>query len=144
VLLIPSRFDASLLHSSHSIWGAYAKVQRFEGYLKEVTVDDKGFVAVIGFGVPPHAHDDDPVRGLQCAMVGSSCVDGKLQVMFVCVLLLHHVVSPDLMVTGVTWTTRDETLVNPHNHTRDTVTKFLRQLAAVSLNLVCNDSNDVL
>ena len=45
------------------------------GYLKQLTVDDKGFVAVIGFGVPPHAHDNDPVRGLQCAMVGSNCVN---------------------------------------------------------------------
>jgi len=53
----------------------YCEVQRFVGYLKQLTVDDKGFVAVIGFGVPPHAHDNDPVRGLQCAMVGSNCVN---------------------------------------------------------------------
>lgn len=54
------------------VW-RYREVQRSEGYLKEVTVDDKGFVAVIGFGLPPHAHKDDPLRGLQCAMVGLSC-----------------------------------------------------------------------
>mmetsp|Transcript_9782 Transcript_9782/g.24170 ORF Transcript_9782/g.24170 Transcript_9782/m.24170 type:complete len:1140 (-) Transcript_9782:196-3615(-) len=67
--LDPPQQDSGLLQKIQHVCGIIQReVQRFEGYLKEVTVDDKGFVAVIGFGVPPHAHDDDPVRGLQCAM----------------------------------------------------------------------------
>ena len=43
-------------------------VMRFEGFVKEVTVDDKGMVLVVGFGVPPRLHDNDPERAVRAAL----------------------------------------------------------------------------
>jgi hypothetical protein len=31
-------------------------------------VDDKGSVCILGFGVPPFAHQDDPQRSLETAL----------------------------------------------------------------------------
>ena len=39
-----------------------------EAFVKEFTLDDKGLVVVLGFGVPPNAHEDDALRGLRCAL----------------------------------------------------------------------------
>lgn len=64
----PQADKDSLLQIQNACVIIQREVQTFEGYLKEVTVDDKGFVAVMGFGVPPYAHDNDPERGVLCAM----------------------------------------------------------------------------
>jgi hypothetical protein len=29
---------------------------------------DKGFVVILGFGVPPLAHEDDPIRAIETAL----------------------------------------------------------------------------
>eukprot|EP00002_Diphylleia_rotans_P030805 TRINITY_DN6370_c0_g1_i7.p1 TRINITY_DN6370_c0_g1~~TRINITY_DN6370_c0_g1_i7.p1 ORF type:complete len:1413 (+),score=235.95 TRINITY_DN6370_c0_g1_i7:176-4414(+) len=39
-----------------------------DGFIRQVIVDDKGFVAIVAFGVPGFSHDDDPQRGLESAL----------------------------------------------------------------------------
>ncbi|MGI8550252.1 MAG: AAA family ATPase [Dehalococcoidia bacterium] len=43
-------------------------VDRYEGLIKELIVDDKGAVLVAIFGLPPLAHEDDPSRCVQAAL----------------------------------------------------------------------------
>ncbi|MCK6625260.1 MAG: tetratricopeptide repeat protein [Anaerolineae bacterium] len=43
-------------------------VQRFEGSLNKVAVDDKGTVLLILFGAPPFSHEDDITRAVACAL----------------------------------------------------------------------------
>ncbi len=43
-------------------------VARFDGWLKEITIDDKGTTLVAAFGVPPFSHEDDPDRAVQAAL----------------------------------------------------------------------------
>lgn len=43
-------------------------VSRFEGFLKEVVIDDKGVSLVVIFGLPPFSHEDDSTRGARAAL----------------------------------------------------------------------------
>jgi class 3 adenylate cyclase len=43
-------------------------LQRYEGTVNKLSVDDKGASLVIAFGLPPLAHEDDAVRGAQAAL----------------------------------------------------------------------------
>jgi class 3 adenylate cyclase/tetratricopeptide (TPR) repeat protein len=43
-------------------------IYRLEGALDKVTVDDKGTIMVILFGVPPFTHEDDAQRAVTCAL----------------------------------------------------------------------------
>jgi tetratricopeptide (TPR) repeat protein len=40
----------------------------YEGSINKLSVDDKGVTLVAALGLPPLAHEDDPVRGVQAAM----------------------------------------------------------------------------
>jgi class 3 adenylate cyclase len=42
---------------------------RYEGSLNHIGVDDKGPMLLAAFGLPPLAHEDDAVRGVQAAVV---------------------------------------------------------------------------
>ena len=42
-------------------------LKKYEGGIKEFSVDDKGVVAVTGFGLPPFGHEDDSARGVYAA-----------------------------------------------------------------------------
>jgi class 3 adenylate cyclase/tetratricopeptide (TPR) repeat protein len=42
-------------------------VYRFEGSLNKMSVDDKGVSMLVGFGLPPVAHEDDAARAIGCA-----------------------------------------------------------------------------
>ena len=44
-------------------------VYRFEGSLNKISQDDKGVMIDAAFGLPPLAHGDDPLRGIQSAML---------------------------------------------------------------------------
>src|SRR5215212_3647210 len=44
-------------------------VYRFEGSLNKISQDDKGVMIDAAFGLPPLAHGDDPVRGIQSALM---------------------------------------------------------------------------
>jgi predicted ATPase/class 3 adenylate cyclase len=41
---------------------------RYEGSINRITVDDKGPMLLAALGLPPLAHGDDPVRGVQAAL----------------------------------------------------------------------------
>ncbi len=43
-------------------------LQRFEGTLNKVSVDDKGAAIVAAFGLPPYAHEDDALRAVLAAL----------------------------------------------------------------------------
>jgi class 3 adenylate cyclase len=43
-------------------------LQRYEGSLKQVVVDDKGLTLIAVFGLPPLAHEDDPARAARAAL----------------------------------------------------------------------------
>jgi len=43
-------------------------VYRFEGSLNKISQDDKGIMIDAAFGLPPLAHEDDPLRGIQAGM----------------------------------------------------------------------------
>jgi class 3 adenylate cyclase/tetratricopeptide (TPR) repeat protein len=45
---------------------------RYDGWLKELTVDDKGMTLVAAFGVPPFTHENDPARAVQAALTVQS------------------------------------------------------------------------
>lgn len=44
-------------------------VYRYEGSLNKISQDDKGVVIDAAFGLPPLAHGDDPLRGVQSALM---------------------------------------------------------------------------
>jgi len=44
-------------------------IYRFEGSLNKISQDDKGIVVDAAFGLPPLAHEDDALRGVQAAMM---------------------------------------------------------------------------
>ena len=44
-------------------------VYRFEGSINKISQDDKGVMIDAAFGLPPLTHSDDPLRGIQSALV---------------------------------------------------------------------------
>ncbi len=43
-------------------------VKRYNGWLKEITTDDKGTTLIAVFGVAPFSHEDDAARAVQVAL----------------------------------------------------------------------------
>lgn len=61
--------SALALDLLHDITLATQRVlSRFDGWLKEITMDEKGTTIVAAFGVPPFAHVDDASRAIDAAM----------------------------------------------------------------------------
>ena len=58
--------DREALHLSME--AAQAAFNRFGGTAEKILIDDKGAVIVGVFGVPPHSHQDDPIRAIRAAM----------------------------------------------------------------------------
>ena len=55
-------------------------VYRYEGSINKISVDDKGITLVAALGLPPFAHEDDPARGVQAAlMIRSELVKLKVR-----------------------------------------------------------------
>jgi class 3 adenylate cyclase/tetratricopeptide (TPR) repeat protein len=53
----------------HSVMRALQTVlYRYEGSVNQFLTDDKGTSLLAAFGLPPLAHEDDPVRGVQAAL----------------------------------------------------------------------------
>ncbi|MGZ9165334.1 MAG: AAA family ATPase, partial [Anaerolineales bacterium] len=44
-------------------------VYRYEGSINKINVDDKGITIVAALGLPPFAHEDDPARAVQSALM---------------------------------------------------------------------------
>jgi class 3 adenylate cyclase/tetratricopeptide (TPR) repeat protein len=47
---------------------AQRALTRYDGWLKEITTDDKGTSLVAAFGVPPFTHEDDAARAVEAAI----------------------------------------------------------------------------
>jgi class 3 adenylate cyclase len=47
---------------------AQRAMRRYDGWLKEVTVDEKGTTLVAVFGIPPFSHEDDAKRAIHAAL----------------------------------------------------------------------------
>lgn len=50
------------------VLGLQTALYRYEGSINKLNVDDKGVTLVAALGLPPLAHEDDAVRGVQAAM----------------------------------------------------------------------------
>jgi class 3 adenylate cyclase len=51
-------------------------LQRYEGGLKQVVVDDKGLTLIAVFGLPLLAHEDDPARATRAALAVQAALGG--------------------------------------------------------------------
>lgn len=61
--------DAGDLGARHGAIVSFQEaVARFEGSVYQCLRDDKGFVAIAAFGMPPHSHEDDPARASLAAL----------------------------------------------------------------------------
>src|SRR5262249_41417801 len=49
-------------------------IYQYEGSVNKLSVDDKGVTFIGVMGLPPLAHEDDPVRGLQAALALRACL----------------------------------------------------------------------
>jgi class 3 adenylate cyclase/tetratricopeptide (TPR) repeat protein len=57
------------LHLLHRITQVAQRILgRYDGWLKEITMDDKGTTLVAAFGVPPFTHEDDSARAIEAAL----------------------------------------------------------------------------
>jgi class 3 adenylate cyclase/tetratricopeptide (TPR) repeat protein len=51
-------------------------LERYHGWLKEITMDEKGTTLVAAFGVPPFSHEDDPTRAVRAALTLQTDIRG--------------------------------------------------------------------
>ncbi len=56
---------------------AQEMIYRYEGSINKLAVDDKGTIAIVLFGAPPYAHENDPERALRCALDLQVIADGQ-------------------------------------------------------------------
>lgn len=61
------------IHTPHALFqevirGIQAALYLFEGSVNKLSVDEKGIVLIAAFGLPPLAHEDDPLRAVQSAL----------------------------------------------------------------------------
>lgn len=47
---------------------AQSNIYRYEGSINKLAVDDKGTIFLALMGLPPFAHEDDPLRAVRCAL----------------------------------------------------------------------------
>jgi len=69
----PSVRDA-LVRTQSPFQAVQEAVQRHEGTINKLAVDDKGLFVLAAFGLPPLAHQDDPERGVLAAMAVRSAL----------------------------------------------------------------------
>jgi adenylate cyclase len=63
------QFDDSLLPTLHDSFAEIEKSSyRLEGNVLQVQMDDKGITAIVVFGLPPLAHEDDSFRAIEAAL----------------------------------------------------------------------------
>ena len=62
-------FDSELLPTLHDWVSEIEKASvRLEGEVLQTLMDDKGVSAIVVFGLPPFAHEDDPLRAIDAAL----------------------------------------------------------------------------
>ncbi len=74
---LPDLQDSTSLDQAQSIvHSLQTLVHRYEGSINKLSVDDKGASLLVAFGLPPLAHEDDPVRAVQVAMAMRESLSG--------------------------------------------------------------------
>jgi predicted ATPase len=43
-------------------------VERYDGHVNKLLIDDKGTTVLAAFGLPPTSHEDDPLRAVRCGL----------------------------------------------------------------------------
>ena len=73
-----SREEKFLLDAQNKVLEVQAAAYTYYGTLRQVIVDDKGFVAIVVFGLPPLFHEDNAARAIKVAtkLFKSKDVDG--------------------------------------------------------------------
>ena len=67
---LPGFNQATQLETGQAVARAIQEsVYSYEGSLNKINVDDKGITVVAALGLPPFAHEDDPTRGVQAALM---------------------------------------------------------------------------
>jgi class 3 adenylate cyclase/tetratricopeptide (TPR) repeat protein len=68
---LPGLYDTStsLEHVQQVISTIQSILYRYEGHVNKLSVDEKGATLVAAFGMPPLAHEDDAIRGVQVALM---------------------------------------------------------------------------
>ncbi|MBA3530331.1 MAG: AAA family ATPase, partial [Ardenticatenales bacterium] len=61
-------YETPLAEAQQLIRTLQSILYRYEGSVNKITVDDKGVTMVAAFGLPPLAHEDDVIRGVQAAL----------------------------------------------------------------------------
>ncbi|GAB4444528.1 MAG: adenylate/guanylate cyclase domain-containing protein [Anaerolineae bacterium] len=61
-------YDISLEQAQLIMRTLQSAVYRYEGSINKLSVDDKGVTLIAAFGLPPLAHEDDAIRGVQAAL----------------------------------------------------------------------------
>jgi class 3 adenylate cyclase len=60
--------DAPLEQIQQVMYALQTALYRYEGSINRLGVDEKGPTLLAAFGLPPVAHEDDPLRGVQAAL----------------------------------------------------------------------------
>ena len=67
---LPELSQSTSLETAHNIMRLLQRcVYRYEGSINKISQDDKGVMLDAAFGLPPLMHTDDPIRGVQAAML---------------------------------------------------------------------------
>jgi predicted ATPase/class 3 adenylate cyclase len=74
---LPNLTDSTSLDQAQAVMQALqTALYRYEGSLNRIGVDDKGPVLLAALGLPPLAHEDDAVRGVQAALAMQAALRG--------------------------------------------------------------------
>lgn len=66
---LPDLTYATPLEQGHTATKALqSALYHYEGSVNKISVDDKGATLVAALGLPPFAHEDDPIRGVRAAL----------------------------------------------------------------------------
>ena len=63
---------ASLAEAQDVLCAVQSELYRYEASINKITADNKGTMLVAALGLPPLAHEDDPVRGIGAAVAVQS------------------------------------------------------------------------
>lgn len=69
ITLLDATFDGSLLQVLHRSFFEIQRIAaRLEGSIYQALMDDKGVSVSLAFGLPPLAHEEDPLRAIEAAL----------------------------------------------------------------------------
>jgi class 3 adenylate cyclase/tetratricopeptide (TPR) repeat protein len=61
-------YNTPLEHAQNAMRELQQALYRYEGSINKLSVDDKGVTLIAALGLPPLAHENDPIRGVRAAL----------------------------------------------------------------------------